>query len=118
MKQKSLKKNAIFNFIKSFMNIIFPIISFPYASRILLPEGIGKVNFANSIIAYFSMIAVLGVNTYAAREAAKIRDDKEKLSKFTKEILLFNFISTAIAYTLFVFCFFLWISFLNTVYCL
>ena len=88
------------------MNIIFPIISFPYASRILLPEGIGKVNFANSIIEYFSMIAVLGVNTYAAREAAKIRDDKEKLSKFTKEILLFNFISTAIAYTLFVFCLF------------
>lgn len=104
MQQKSLKKNAIFNFIKSFMNIIFPIISFPYASRILLPEGIGKVNFANSIIEYFTMLAVLGVNTYAAREAAKIRDDKEKLSKFTKEILLFNFISTAIAYILFIFC--------------
>ncbi len=105
MKQKSLKLNAIFNFIKSFMNIIFPIISFPYASRILLPEGIGKVNFANSIIEYFSMIAVLGVNTYAAREAAKIRDNKEKLSKFTKEILLFNFISTAAAYLLFIACF-------------
>ena len=106
MQQKSLKKNAIFTFIKSFMNIIFPIISFPYASRILLPEGIGKVNFANSIIEYFSMIAVLGVNSYAAREAAKIRDDKEKLSKFTKEILLFNLISTVFAYILFVFCFF------------
>lgn len=106
MQQKSLKKNAIFNFIKSFMNIVFPIISFPYASRILLPEGIGKVNFANSIIEYFTMIAVLGVNTYAAREASKIRDDKEKLSKFTKEILLFNFISTAIAYILFIFCLF------------
>lgn len=87
------------------MNIVFPIISFPYASRILLPEGIGKVNFANSIIEYFSMIAVLGVNTYAAREAAKIRDDKEKLSKFTIEILLFNFISTIFAYILFIICF-------------
>ncbi len=106
MQQKSLKKNAVFNFIKSFMNIVFPIISFPYASRILLPEGIGKVNFANSIIEYFTMIAVLGVNTYAAREAAKIRDDKEQLSKFTKEILLFNFISTAFAYILFIICFF------------
>ncbi|MDY6397576.1 MAG: oligosaccharide flippase family protein [Treponema sp.] len=105
MQQKSLKLNAVFNFIKSFMNIVFPIISFPYASRILLPEGIGKVNFANSIIEYFTMIAVLGVNTYAAREAAKIRDDKEKLSKFTKEILLFNFISTAVAYILFIICF-------------
>ena len=73
MKQKSLKRNAALNFIKALMNIIFPIISFPYASRILMPEGIGKVNFANSIIEYFTMIAILGVNTYAAREASKNR---------------------------------------------
>lgn len=106
MKQKSLKRNAALNFIKALMNIIFPIISFPYASRILMPEGIGKVNFANSIIEYFTMIAILGVNTYAAREASKIRDDKNKLSKFTKEILTLNFFSTFIAYILFILCFF------------
>lgn len=84
MPQKSLKKNAFYNFVKCFMNIIFPIISFPYASRILLPEGIGKVNFANSIIEYFLMIAGLGIGTYASREAAKIRDNKQLLNKFSR----------------------------------
>ena len=90
MEQKSLKKNAIISLLKSGMNIIFPIISFPYASRILLPEGIGKVNFANSVIEYFIMISVLGINLYAAREAARVRDDKEKLNKLSKEILSIN----------------------------
>ena len=98
--QKSLAKNAVFNFIKCFSNIIFPIISFPYASRILLPQGIGAVNFANSTVEYFILIAELGIGTYAAREAARIRDDRTALTKFTKEILLINFFTTILAYSL------------------
>ncbi len=98
--QKSLKKNAVFNFIKSFANLIFPIISFPYASRVLLPDGIGAVNFANSIIEYFILIAELGISTYATREAARIRDNRAALTKFTREILFFNLITTITAYLL------------------
>ena len=47
---KQIKKNAFFNVLKTLMGIIFPLITFPYTSRILLPDGLGKVNFANSII--------------------------------------------------------------------
>ena len=101
MAEKSLKKNAIYSFIKAFMNLAFPVITFPYASRILLPEGIGKVNFANSIVSYFIMIAGLGIGTYAIREAAKVRNNKTQLTKFSKEILSINLIATAIAYILF-----------------
>ena len=104
--QKSLKKNAFYNSIKSVMNIIFPIISFPYASRILMPDGIGAVNFANSIIEYFLMIAELGIGTYAAREAARLREDKLALTKFTREVLFFNLITTIIAYVMLISCLF------------
>ena len=65
MPAKSIKKNAVFNVIKTLMSMIFPLITFPYASRILLPEGIGKVNFANSIVSpsieYKSEGYVMGV---------------------------------------------------------
>lgn len=101
MKEKSLKLNAILNVIKTLMGLIFPLITFPYASRILLPEGLGKVNFANSIVSYFAMIASLGIETYGVREAAKVRDDKILLSQFTKEIFTINMISTVISYILF-----------------
>ena len=99
-KEKSLKINAILNVVKTLMGVMFPLITFPYASRILLPVGLGKVNFANSIITYFAMIASLGIETYGIREAARIRDDRIKLSQFTKEIFIINMISTLIAYIL------------------
>lgn len=100
MAEKSLKVNAIFSFIKSFMNLAFPIITFPYASRILMPEGIGQVNFANSIVQYFILIAELGIASYAIREAAKVRENKQLFSKFAKEIFLINMTSTIVAYCL------------------
>ena len=98
---KSLKKNAALNMAKSIMAIIFPLITFPYASRILGPVYIGKVNFAQSIVSYFSLIAALGISTYAVREAAKLREDKTQLSVFIKEIFTLNLISTFVAYVLF-----------------
>lgn len=100
---KSLKINAILNTIRTVVGLIFPLITFPYVSRILEPVGLGKINFVNSIISYFSMIAALGINTYGMREAAKIRDDKISLSKFVKEILSINLLSTTIAYVLLAF---------------
>ena len=102
MKVKSLKLNAILNTIKTVTSLLFPLVTFPYVSRILLPDGIGKVNFANSIISYFALFASLGIGTYASREAAKVRDDKQKLSKLVKEMLLINFISTIVSYVFFI----------------
>ena len=101
MSEKSLKKNAFYSFLKAFMTLIFPIITFPYASRILTPEGIGKVYFANSIVSYFVMFGSLGIGTYAVREASKVRDNKIELIKFFKEILLINLISSIISYCTF-----------------
>lgn len=98
IKQKSISINLIANGIKTLMSVLFPLITFPYASRVLGASGIGKVNYATSIISYFSMFAALGITTYAVREGARIRDDKEKFSKFAKEMLYINLFTTVLAY--------------------
>ena len=59
-KSQSIITNFIFNFIKTLSTILFPILTFTYSSRILGAEGIGKVNFAKSVISYFSMFAAMG----------------------------------------------------------
>lgn len=100
MQKTSVKKNVFYSVLRAFFRLVFPLITFPYASRILLPEGIGKVNFANSITTYFHLIALLGIEGYAIREASKIKDDKEELSKFTQEILIINTVSMIISYAL------------------
>ena len=98
---KSLKKNAALNMTKTVMSLVFPLITFPYASRVLGPVYIGKVNFAQSIVSYFALVAALGISTYAVRESAKLRDDREKLSVFVKEVFSLNMISTVVSYILF-----------------
>ena len=66
MKINSIKFNFIMNLILTVSNFLFPLITFPYVSRVLLPEGTGKVAFAVSVITYFSMLATFGVNSYGA----------------------------------------------------
>lgn len=100
MKQKSLVKNSLYNVIKTFSGLVFPLITFTYSARILGDVGIGKVNFTKSIVSYFTMIAMLGMNYYGTREAAKRRDDKEKLSRFVREMLVINGCTTLLAYLL------------------
>ncbi|MCD8011869.1 MAG: flippase [Lachnospiraceae bacterium] len=99
-KFRSLGVNAALNAIKSGLSVIFPLITYPYAFRILHAEGMGKINYATSIVSYFSMIAALGITTYAVREGAKIRDDRENFTKFSNQIFTFNLITTIVAYVL------------------
>ena len=66
-RQISIKKNFIMNTLLTMSGFIFPLITFPYVSRILLPAGTGKVNFATSLINYFAMFAQLGIPTYGIR---------------------------------------------------
>jgi O-antigen/teichoic acid export membrane protein len=100
-KHKSLKLNFIMNIILTMSSFIFPLITFPYVSRILHPAGIGKVAFASSLITYFSMFAQLGIPTYGIRACAKVRDNKEELTRRVHEIFVINCIMTCFAYLIF-----------------
>lgn len=100
MKQKSIGLNAILNSIKSCLSIVVPLITFPYATRILGVNNIGKINYALSIVHYFALIAILGITTYAIREGSKVRDDKQEIQKFSSEIFSLNFFTTLVSYVL------------------
>ena len=97
-KRNSLGKNALLNVIKQICSILFPIITFPYASRILGTVGYGKVNFSHSIISYMSLIAGLGITNYAIREGSRVRNDKQKLQKLANEVYTINIVSTFVSY--------------------
>lgn len=101
--KKSLKINTILYAFKTFMGVIFPMVTFPYASRILGAEGIGKVTFSNSIVSYFTLVAGLGILSYAIREGAKYRDSRQEFEKFASEIYTINIMATLIS--AFAFCF-------------
>lgn len=99
-KQKSLTVNFIMNAILTMSSFVFPLITFPYVSRILLPEGVGKVSFATSVVSYFAMFAQLGIPTYGIRACAIVRDDKEELTRTVHELFLINLIMSCISYVI------------------
>ena len=101
MRTPSLKRNIVMNAMLSISSLIFPLITFPYVSRILTPVGTGKVSFATSLISYFSLFAQLGIPTYGVRACAKVRDNKEELTRTVHELLLLNLIMDFISYIAF-----------------
>lgn len=95
----SLKCNMALNALKSILNIIFPLITFPYATKILGIDNVGKYNFSNSVVSYFLLFSELGISTYAIREGAKIRKS-ELITTFANEMFSINILSTLISYIL------------------
>ena len=83
---KKMGVNAALNLFKTALSIIFPLITYPYISRILGVENLGKINYTASIVGYFSLVAALGISTYAIREGGRIISDSKKLSHLRNQI--------------------------------
>ena len=98
MGQSSIKKNYVLNLINTLTGLVFPLITFPYASRILFADGIGQVQFFQSIIDYIALCSALGIPLYAVREIARYRDNIPVRNKITVEILLLHTLLTLTAY--------------------
>ncbi len=96
----SIKKNAFYNIIKSLLAIVFPLITYPYAVRVLGVVNLGKVTYAASIVSYFSLLAVFGVNSYAIREGARVKDDRKRFGKIASELFTLNLLTMLISLVL------------------
>ncbi len=104
IEKNSIKKNFFMNILLTLSTFIFPLITFPYVSRVLTPIGTGKVALATSFVQYFVMFAQLGIPTYGIRAVAKVRDDREKLTKTVHELLIISSITSIIAYIILFIC--------------
>lgn len=103
---KSLAKNSIYNIIYTTANIIFPLISSMYVSRVLMADGVGKVAYAQNLASYFVILAALGTPVYGIRKIAAYQNDQQKTNQFFTQIFVINAISTVIssaAYVIFIF---------------
>lgn len=89
-----MRKNFFYTFLLTGSNLLFPLLTFPYLSRILGAEGLGICNFILSYGQNYTIIAGLGIPIYGIREIAKAGNDEKKRSKLFFELLIIHFIST------------------------
>lgn len=103
-----VKNNFLYNIVYQLLVLIIPLITAPYLARVVGVSGIGIYSYTYSIVYYFMLITMLGVNNYGNRSIAKVRDNKEKLSKTFLEIYYFQLIMgiiMLIIYFIYVFTF-------------
>lgn len=100
----SIKKNIFYSSILTVSGCFFPLITFPYVSRVLGVNNIGICNFVDSIVQYFIYFSMMGVMTVGIREVARTKGDKKQLSKTYSELLTLNLIVTAIMIVVLLMC--------------
>ncbi len=97
----SIKINFLYNAILNVVNILFPVVTIPYVSRILGVEQIGIFSFVTTIVSYFSLFAALGMPLYGTREIAKRVGNQIEINNLFNELFSINVISSLVFTTLF-----------------
>ena len=100
MAKPSISKNAVLNVLRSVLSLAFPLITYPYAARILRLQAIGRYDYAESIIGILSLVAMLGIQLYAIREGTRYKDDPEKMNRFASEVFSINLYATAATFVI------------------
>lgn len=93
----SLRKNIFYSSILTAANYVFPLLTYPYVSRVLGVSNIGICNFVDSLINYFSIVSILGIGTVGIREISRVKHDKKHLESTFSKIFTIHTISTTIA---------------------
>lgn len=101
--EKSIKRNCFYNVSYQIVLMITPLITTPYLSRVLGPEGIGAVSYAESIVAYFTLFAVLGITTYGQREISYVQDDRVKRTRVFWDTKMLEIITSLLILAVYMF---------------
>ncbi len=95
---KSLRINYIFNLVNTGVGLLFPIVTFPYVTRVVMADGLGRIQFLSSIINYITLLSAIGIPLYAIREIARLRNNVVERNKATIELLTLHLLLTLIGY--------------------
>jgi len=82
------------------VNYILPLIVLPYLIRVLGPEKIGLIAFAQSFVQYFVILTDYGFNLSATRQIALYRERKEQLHQIFTSVLAVKLILVIIGFFL------------------
>lgn len=92
-----LKKNLGYQTIYQILNTCLPLITSPYLARVLGAEKQGVFSYTQSIVNYFTLIAMLGVVNYGTRSIASCMGDRKKQSDAFWNIYALQFVVSVIS---------------------
>ncbi|MBZ5946333.1 flippase [Leuconostoc gasicomitatum] len=90
-------KNYFYNMAYQILLLIVPLLTMPYISRTLGPQGLGTYSYTNSIMSYFVLLGNLGITLYGSRQIAYVQSDKIERSKLFWEITILKLVTVGFA---------------------
>lgn len=85
-------KSLIINFghlsVFQIFNILIPVVTYPYLIKVLGSEKYGLLVFAQTIVAYLSIIVNFGFNLSATKEISIHRNNKFKLNEIVSSVFI------------------------------
>lgn len=102
-----IKKNYVYNVIYQILSLILPLVTIPYVSRILGATGVGTYSYTYSIVSYFMILTLLGIENHGNRSVAKVRDSKKEASKTFLSIYIIQIFMMIVMIVIYIlYCFF------------
>ena len=83
--KNNIRINVIVNIIRTLVLTLLSFITFPWVCRYLGEAVVGTYTWANTFVAYFLILAKIGIPNLAVRECVKVRHDKELLSNINAD---------------------------------
>lgn len=108
-----LMTNALAYFVKVTAGAILPLLMYKYGAYILGVSNVGSIEYSRSIINYFELFASFGINTFAIREGARIRNDNIQISDFSSRVFSINIVTASLSFLVLVLCTFIIPTFKN-----
>lgn len=93
----SIKKNFLYSAFLTSANYIFPLLTFPYVTRVLGANNFGICGFIDGIINYFILFSTMGISVVGIRDISTSRSRLGSMSKTFVDLLTINAIFTFIS---------------------
>lgn len=98
---RTVANNVFMLYIMNITQLVLPLITLPYLTRILSVDGYGVVNYVKSITAYITLVIEFGFLLSGTREVVKVKNDREKLNKVVSRVIQGKLLLSLIAFLIF-----------------
>lgn len=104
MNVSSNRVNYFFNTAYQVFAVLAPLVTAPYISRVLGPDGIGQCSYSYSIVSYFVLLATFGSTIYGQREVSYNMNDKKGRSSAFWNVFVMRFLLSSILILIYLSC--------------
>lgn len=88
MNKSRIASNIIYLYFLTIAKILFPLLTFPYLTRVLSVETYGMVSYVRATIIYMQIFVDFGFSLSAVKDIARIKNDKTRVGEITGDVII------------------------------